>query len=91
MAHEIGHMFGLPHCIYLNCLMNGSNNLEETNLRPIEYCPICIRKLQSNIGFDLVKRYEGLLACFKELGGKFEDDIKWYEKALSLAKKKETQ
>ena len=25
MCHEIGHMFGLPHCIYHECLMNGAN------------------------------------------------------------------
>ena len=25
MAHEITHMFGLTHCIYYECLMNGSN------------------------------------------------------------------
>lgn len=49
MAHEIGHMFGLRHCIYFSCLMSGSNHLEETNAKPIEFCPVCIRKLQSNL------------------------------------------
>lgn len=24
-THEIGHMFGLLHCIYYNCLMMGTN------------------------------------------------------------------
>ena len=24
MLHEIGHMFGLKHCIYFSCLMQGS-------------------------------------------------------------------
>ena len=28
LAHEIRHMFGLQHCIYYDCLLNGSNNLE---------------------------------------------------------------
>ena len=23
MAHEVGHMFGMRHCIYYECLMNG--------------------------------------------------------------------
>ena len=27
MAHEISHMFGLKHCIYYECIMNGSNSL----------------------------------------------------------------
>jgi len=29
MTHEIGHMFGLRHCIYYECLMNGLNSAEE--------------------------------------------------------------
>ena len=29
MAHELGHMFGLKHCIYYECLMNGLNSAEE--------------------------------------------------------------
>ena len=29
MAHEIGHMFGLYHCIYYECLMNGINSADE--------------------------------------------------------------
>jgi len=29
MAHELGHMFGLTHCVYYNCLMNGSMNGKE--------------------------------------------------------------
>jgi len=43
--HEIGHMFGLLHCIYYECNMNGSNNLEKSDIRPIYFCPICYRKL----------------------------------------------
>ena len=27
VKHEIGHMFGIKHCIYYSCCMNG-NNLE---------------------------------------------------------------
>ena len=26
LAHEIGHIFGLKHCIYFKCMMNGSNH-----------------------------------------------------------------
>lgn len=29
MCHEIGHQFGLRHCIYYECLMNGINSAEE--------------------------------------------------------------
>ena len=27
LAHETGHMFGLRHCVYFRCLMNGANHL----------------------------------------------------------------
>ncbi len=30
MVHEIGHMFLMEHCIYFNCVMNGSMSFEES-------------------------------------------------------------
>jgi archaemetzincin len=64
LAHEIGHMFGLQHCIYYDCLLNGSNNLEEADACPQHLCPVCLRKLQYDTGFDAVKRYEELAAFY---------------------------
>ena len=49
MTHEIGHMFGIKHCVYHNCAMNGSNHLAESDRRAASLCPICLRKLQ--VGF----------------------------------------
>src|SRR5437588_7335483 len=46
LAHETGHMFGLSHCTFFNCLMNGSNHLAESDRRPLHLCPVCLRKLQ---------------------------------------------
>ena len=71
MCHEIGHMFGLPHCIYHECLMNGANQdaLNEFNRRPMLLCNICLRKLQYRIGFDITQRYRDLLALYQKLGG----------------------
>ena len=60
LAHETGHMFGLAHCTYFNCLMNGSNHLAESDRRPLHLCPVCLRKLQWNIGFDLLESYSAL-------------------------------
>ena len=31
LLHETCHMFGLSHCIYYRCLMNGANNLTESD------------------------------------------------------------
>lgn len=60
LNHEAGHMFGLSHCVFYHCSMNGSNSLAETDRAPIHFCPLCHRKLQWNIGFDANKRYEAL-------------------------------
>ena len=54
MVHEIGHMFAVTHCVYNRCLMNGFNDIEENYLNPLEFCPICYRKICKNIGFDKV-------------------------------------
>ncbi len=68
MAHEIGHMFGLRHCVYFECLMNGTNNLPEADRRPAFLCPIDLRKLMWNIGFDPVARYRDLEAFYQQAG-----------------------
>uniref|UniRef100_A0A8C6G209 Archaemetzincin-2 n=1 Tax=Moschus moschiferus TaxID=68415 RepID=A0A8C6G209_MOSMO len=61
LTHEIGHIFGLRHCQWLACLMQGSNHLEEADRRPLDLCPICLRKLQSAVGFGLRDRYKALV------------------------------
>ncbi|XP_033896154.2 archaemetzincin-2 [Acipenser ruthenus] len=61
LTHEIGHIFGLKHCQWLRCVMQGSNHLEESDRRPLDLCPICVRKLQSAIGFRIAERYQALL------------------------------
>lgn len=66
LVHEVGHIFGLQHCIYYRCAMNGSNSLEESDRRPLRLCPICLDKLQWNRGFDIVGRYEKLKKFFEE-------------------------
>jgi archaemetzincin len=60
LAHEMAHMFGLAHCIYYQCLMNGSNHLDETDRQPLHLCPVCLRKLQWNTGFNVLQRYREL-------------------------------
>jgi archaemetzincin len=45
MVHEIGHMFAVTHCVYYRCLMNGYNNIEENYKNPLDFCPICLRKI----------------------------------------------
>ncbi len=66
LAHEVGHIFGLAHCIYYRCAMNGSNSLEESDRRPLRLCPICLKKLQGNREFDIIKRHKGLKEFFED-------------------------
>ncbi|XP_061611888.1 arylsulfatase G-like isoform X2 [Phyllopteryx taeniolatus] len=66
MTHEIGHMFGIRHCQWLSCVMQGSNHLEESDRRPLDLCPICLRKLQVSVGFNIAERYKALLQWMEE-------------------------
>ncbi|XP_028991206.1 archaemetzincin-2 isoform X2 [Betta splendens] len=66
MTHEIGHMFGIKHCQWLSCVMQGSNHLEESDRRPLDFCPICLRKLQVSINFKIAERYKALLHWMEE-------------------------
>jgi archaemetzincin len=75
LAHETGHMFGLAHCTYFNCLMNGSNHLDESDSRPLHLCPVCLRKLQWSVGFDVLKRYAALEKTTRAAG--LGDEADW--------------
>jgi len=80
LTHETGHMFGLAHCIWFRCVMNGSNHLAEADARPMHLCPADLRKLQRSIGFDVVERYRRLSAVCREAG--IEDEAQWLESEL---------
>ncbi|XP_017273750.1 archaemetzincin-2 isoform X2 [Kryptolebias marmoratus] len=66
MTHEIGHMFGMKHCQWMNCIMQGSNHLEESDRRPLDFCPICLHKLHVSVGFQIAERYKALLHWMEE-------------------------
>ena len=69
MAHELGHMFGLKHCIYYECLMNGLNSADEQRQGGIRIlCPVCLKKLKSNLKFDTEARFTKLAETCEELG-----------------------
>ena len=84
LAHETGHMFGLAHCTFFNCLMNGSNHLIESDRRPLHLCPVCLRKLQWSIGFDVIERYRALERVTHTAG--FADESDWFSRRIKIVR-----
>jgi archaemetzincin len=79
-SHEIGHMFGIHHCLHASCVMNGSNSLAETDRQTLRLCSNCQRKLQSTVNFNPEKRLTQLASFFKVNGLIIES--KWAENDL---------
>ncbi|MBS7255889.1 archaemetzincin [Flavobacterium branchiicola] len=80
-SHEIGHMFGLHHCIEANCVMNGTNSMSETDKHSIRLCSLCQRKLNSGFKYDDVKRLGELADFFKR--NNLTDEFQLMEKDIS--------
>jgi len=80
VAHETSHMFGIEHCIYFSCVLNGSNHLAESDARPMHLCPVDLRKLQWSVGFDVAERYRRLRAVCERAG--FTDEARWCQREL---------
>lgn len=80
LVHETGHIFGLYHCIYFDCVMNGSNSLEETDAQSPHLCPVCLRKLIYGARFDPVKRYRELKEYYR--ARRWFEEADWVERQL---------
>jgi archaemetzincin len=68
LVHETGHAFSMEHCTEYECVMNGSNSLEELDGQFGELCPVCLRKLAWNLGFDPEQRYSKLRDLYRREG-----------------------
>ena len=67
-THEIGHIFGIGHCVKWKCNMNGSNSLEESDRQPLHVCPTDLEKLVYACGVKPGPRYEALEGFYKARG-----------------------
>jgi archaemetzincin len=63
--------------------VNGSNNLDENDSRPLHVCPVCLRKLHSSIGFAPFERDRNLLLLYRQLG--LDRDADWLERRQAAA------
>jgi archaemetzincin len=80
LVHELCHQFGISHCIYYHCVMNGSNHLGESDARPQHLCPVDLRKLSYSVGFDIEERYRKLLDFYIE--NDWENEAEWVRNRL---------
>ena len=81
VSHEVGHTFGLEHCVTWRCNMNGSNSLSESDRAPLHLCPGCLRKMQWNRGFDALARYARLDEFFTTHG--LEPEAAWVRQRVA--------
>jgi archaemetzincin len=44
-VHELGHTFGLLHCLEPTCVMHASTYVEEIDLKSPRFCTGCLRRL----------------------------------------------
>lgn len=84
-AHETGHMLGIQHCTAYECGMNGSNNLRESDSRPLEFCPECQQKIWFTCGVDPKTRYRKLLEFAEK--HELEEEAAYWRKVIERLQK----
>ncbi|TGO30950.1 hypothetical protein BPAE_0002g00410 [Botrytis paeoniae] len=67
-SHELGHCFGIAHCPYYACSMQGSASIQEDARQPPYLCPVDLKKVVTATGADFRERYEALLRFFERHG-----------------------
>jgi archaemetzincin len=82
LVHEIGHLLGIGHCIFFECCMNGSGHLSEDFRQPMHLCPVDLHKLQTLVGFNVLKRYSNLLDFYTKHGMK--DEVEWISRRIDF-------
>lgn len=45
VSHELGHCFGIAHCVYYACNMQGTAGMKEDVRQPPYLCPVCEAKV----------------------------------------------
>lgn len=89
LSHEVGHMFGISHCVHYRCVMNGFNHLAELDRTPMHLCRVCLRKLHATTGLDPARRYVDLRARLAGFG--LVDELPWLSAQLARAGEQPSQ
>ncbi|KAI0411257.1 hypothetical protein F5X98DRAFT_57742 [Xylaria grammica] len=53
LVHELGHCFGMDHCIFYACNMQGTSGMAEDVRQPPYLCPVCLEKVAHAIACEL--------------------------------------
>ncbi|KAL2793131.1 hypothetical protein BJX66DRAFT_326310 [Aspergillus keveii] len=61
VSHELGHCFGIDHCVYYACIMQGSASLAEDTRQPPYLCPVDLAKVLAATGSSVDERDKALL------------------------------
>jgi archaemetzincin len=69
-AHELGHCFGMDHCVYYACSMQGTGSIREDARQPPYLCPVDLAKLLHETKGTAEKRYQALLDFCERPGNK---------------------
>lgn len=43
--HELGHTYGLRHCLNFECVMHSSSNVDEIDIKTEDFCSKCLEKI----------------------------------------------
>ncbi|KAL4737326.1 hypothetical protein BDV11DRAFT_206849 [Aspergillus similis] len=70
VSHELAHCFGLDHCVYYACIMQGSASLAEDARQPPYLCPVDLAKVLAATGSSGQKRDQALLEYCEQPGTK---------------------
>lgn len=79
-SHELGHCFGIDHCVYHACIMQGTASMAEDVRQPPYLCPIELAKIQRAIELtdkDVMDRYKALQNFCSRSGSGFAGFEGW--------------
>ncbi|MBD3636354.1 MAG: hypothetical protein HUJ25_03355 [Crocinitomicaceae bacterium] len=84
-THELGHIFGFRHCVEYECLMNGSNSLQESDNKPYYLCPHDIMKVSQGLEIEETYRFEKIADFWDKHA--FPERALFYRSSIRLLKK----
>jgi len=82
-------MFGIQHCSYWDCLMNGSGHLQEDFSQSFHLCPVDLHKVMTLTGSNVKTTYHKLLDFYMKY--KCPEEQKWLEDRLNFFESSEVK